>query len=127
MTEDAMIPLLSAATRIACRQMTPQHLNALHASVEQASCLSARHDWERKATSHAELFTMLGDLTELTASRRILAVGDQMRRRIERDLHDGVQPRTRRGRAQPGSPLVAPAARVAAVAVTRAGGFMLCW
>jgi signal transduction histidine kinase len=29
---------------------------------------------------------------ELTASRRrILAVGDQMRRRIERDLHDGVQ------------------------------------
>jgi hypothetical protein len=45
MTEDAMIPLLSAVTRIACRQMTPLHLNALHASVEQASCLSARHDW----------------------------------------------------------------------------------
>ncbi len=58
-----MISLLSAATRIACRQMTPQHLTALHASVEQASCLSARHDWERKATAHAELFTMLGDLT----------------------------------------------------------------
>jgi GntR family transcriptional regulator, transcriptional repressor for pyruvate dehydrogenase complex len=63
MTEDAMIPLLSAATRIACRQMTLQHLNALHASVERASCLSARHDWERKVTAHAELFTMLGDLT----------------------------------------------------------------
>jgi GntR family transcriptional regulator, transcriptional repressor for pyruvate dehydrogenase complex len=63
MMEDAMIPLLSAATRIACRQMTPQHLNALHDSVEQASCLSARQDWERKATAHAELFTMLGDLT----------------------------------------------------------------
>jgi hypothetical protein len=45
MREDAMIPLLSAVTRIACRQMTPLHLNALHASVEQASCLSARHDW----------------------------------------------------------------------------------
>ena len=31
---------------------------------------------------------------ELTASRRrILAVGDEMRRRIERDLHDGVQQR----------------------------------
>ena len=40
-----------------------QHLNALHASVERASCLSARHDWERKVTAHAELFTMLGDLT----------------------------------------------------------------
>jgi GntR family transcriptional regulator, transcriptional repressor for pyruvate dehydrogenase complex len=63
MTEDAMISLLSAATRIACRQLTPQHLNALHASVERASCLSARHDWQRKATAHAELFAMLGDLT----------------------------------------------------------------
>ena len=58
-----MISLLSAATRIACRQMTPQQLNALHASVEEASCLSARPDWERKAAAHAELFTMLGDLT----------------------------------------------------------------
>ena len=63
MTEDAVISALSAATRIACRQMTPQHLNALHASVERASCLSARHDWERKVTAHAELFTMLGEVT----------------------------------------------------------------
>jgi GntR family transcriptional repressor for pyruvate dehydrogenase complex len=64
MTEDAMmISLLSAATRIACSRMTPQHLNALHASVERASRLSARHDWERRVTVHAELFTMLGDLT----------------------------------------------------------------
>lgn len=58
-----MISLLSAATRIACGQMTSEHLNALHTSVERASCLSARHDWERKATAHAELFTMLGDVT----------------------------------------------------------------
>jgi hypothetical protein len=43
--------------------MTPEQLTALHASVERASCLSARHDWERKATAHAELFTMLGDVT----------------------------------------------------------------
>jgi DNA-binding GntR family transcriptional regulator len=63
MTEDAMISLLSAATRIACRRMTPQHLDALHASVERACRLSARHDWEGKVTAHAELFTMLGDLT----------------------------------------------------------------
>jgi GntR family transcriptional repressor for pyruvate dehydrogenase complex len=63
MTQDPLISLLSAATRIACRQMTPEHLNTLHASVERASCLSARHDWERKVTAHAELFTMLGDLT----------------------------------------------------------------
>ena len=63
MTQDAMISLLTAATRIACRQMTPQHLTALDASVERASCLSARYDWERKVTAHAELFTMLADVT----------------------------------------------------------------
>jgi hypothetical protein len=63
MTQDPLISLLSAATRIACRQMTPEHLNTLHASVERASCLSARHGREGKVTAHAELFTMLGDLT----------------------------------------------------------------
>jgi DNA-binding GntR family transcriptional regulator len=63
MTEDAMIFLLSGATRIACRQMTSQHLDALHASVDQASSLSARPDWERKAAAHLELFAILGDLT----------------------------------------------------------------
>jgi len=42
--------------------MTPQHLDALHASVEQASGLPARPDWERKASTHAELFNLLGDL-----------------------------------------------------------------
>jgi GntR family transcriptional regulator, transcriptional repressor for pyruvate dehydrogenase complex len=64
MTEDVMISLLLVATRSACRQMTPQHLNALHASFEEASCLSARPDWEHKAAAHAELFNVLGDLTD---------------------------------------------------------------
>jgi hypothetical protein len=63
MTEDATISLLSDATHIACRRMTPQHLNALHASVDQASCLPARPDWGIKATAHLELFAILGDLT----------------------------------------------------------------
>ena len=58
-----MISVLSAATRIACRQMTAEHLDAMHASVEQASGLPARPDWGRKATAHAELFDVLGDLT----------------------------------------------------------------
>jgi hypothetical protein len=39
---DAMISLLSAGTRTACTQMTPQYLNDLQASVERASGLSAR-------------------------------------------------------------------------------------
>jgi GntR family transcriptional regulator, transcriptional repressor for pyruvate dehydrogenase complex len=63
MTEDAMISLLSHATRIACGQMTSQQLSALRASIDQASCLPARPDWERKATAHLELFTILGDST----------------------------------------------------------------
>ena len=58
-----MISVVSAATRVACRQMTLQHLDALQASLEQASGLPARPDWERKATAHAELFNVLGDLT----------------------------------------------------------------
>jgi DNA-binding GntR family transcriptional regulator len=62
MTEDAVISVVSAATRIACRQMTRQQLDALQASVEQASGLPARPDWGRKATAHAELFEVLGDL-----------------------------------------------------------------
>ena len=37
-----MISVVSAATRMACRQMTLQHLDALHASLEQASGLPAR-------------------------------------------------------------------------------------
>ena len=57
-----MISVVSAATRIACRQMTLQHLDALQASLGQASGLPARPDWERKATAHAELFNVLGDL-----------------------------------------------------------------
>ena len=63
MTEDAVISVVSAATRIACKQMTLQHLDALHASLEQASGLPTRPDWGRKATAHAELFNVLAALT----------------------------------------------------------------
>jgi GntR family transcriptional regulator, transcriptional repressor for pyruvate dehydrogenase complex len=63
MTEDATISLLSDATHIACGRMTSQHLDALHTSVDQASCLPARPDWGRKATAHLELFAILGAST----------------------------------------------------------------
>jgi DNA-binding GntR family transcriptional regulator len=80
MTQDAMISLLSAATRIACGQMTPQQLNALHASVERASGLSARCDWERKVTAHAELFTMLGDVTgDRDLARLVSSAAERLR------------------------------------------------
>jgi GntR family transcriptional regulator, transcriptional repressor for pyruvate dehydrogenase complex len=80
MTQDAIISLLSAATRIACRQMTPQQLSALHASVERASGLSARNDWERKVTAHAELFTMLGDVTgDRDLARLVSSAAERLR------------------------------------------------
>jgi signal transduction histidine kinase len=52
-----------------------------------------REQAERYADELAERQQQVEELAaELTASRRrILAVGDQMRRQIERDLHDGVQ------------------------------------
>jgi signal transduction histidine kinase len=54
-----------------------------------------REKAERYAEELAERQRQVEQLAaELTASRRrILAVGDQMRRRIERDLHDGAQQR----------------------------------
>jgi signal transduction histidine kinase len=44
---------------------------------------------EELAERQREVEQLAADLTD--SRRRILAVGDQMRRRIERDLHDGVQ------------------------------------
>ncbi len=54
-----------------------------------------REKAERYAGELAERQRQVEQLAaELTASRRrILSVGDEMRRRIERDLHDGVQQR----------------------------------
>jgi hypothetical protein len=52
------------ATRIACLRMTAQHLEALHHSVEHASCLPARSQWDRKAGAHAEIFYLLADVAD---------------------------------------------------------------
>jgi hypothetical protein len=75
MTADAMISVLSNATRIACGDMTSQHLNALHASVDQASCLPARPDWGRKAAAHAQIFDVLADMAADPATRALLSNG----------------------------------------------------
>jgi DNA-binding FadR family transcriptional regulator len=42
-------------------RMTPQHVAALQSSLDQSCCLSARHQWDRKATAHAEMFNLLAD------------------------------------------------------------------
>jgi hypothetical protein len=75
MTEDVMISLLSDATRIACGHVTPQHLNALHASVDQAAGTPARPDWGRKAAAHAEIFNVLADMAPDRGTRVLLNRG----------------------------------------------------
>jgi GntR family transcriptional regulator, transcriptional repressor for pyruvate dehydrogenase complex len=62
--EEAMIRAQAIAAGIACTRMTAQHLNALHKSVERASCLAAGSQWDRKATAHAEIFDLLANVAD---------------------------------------------------------------
>jgi DNA-binding FadR family transcriptional regulator len=59
--DEQTIELYAHATRTACLRMTPQHVAALHSSLEQSRCLSARLQWDLKATAHAEMFNLLAD------------------------------------------------------------------
>jgi DNA-binding GntR family transcriptional regulator len=59
--DDELIRVCAAATRIACRRMTPRYLKALDDSVEQACCLPSRFDWDRKVAAHAEIVNLLAD------------------------------------------------------------------
>jgi GntR family transcriptional repressor for pyruvate dehydrogenase complex len=56
-----LVHLYVLAVRRACERMTPQHLKALNDSVEQACCIPAGLDWDRKATAHAEFVNLLAD------------------------------------------------------------------
>jgi DNA-binding GntR family transcriptional regulator len=70
---EGLIRAQAMATRAACARMTTQHLKALHDSVERASCLHSRSQWDRKAVAHTELFNLLADVTDdpfLTPCRR---------------------------------------------------------
>jgi DNA-binding FadR family transcriptional regulator len=59
--DEQIIELYALVARTACLRMTPQHLAALQSSLDQTSCLSARLQWDRKATAHAEMFNLLAD------------------------------------------------------------------
>jgi hypothetical protein len=61
--DDGLIRVCAVAARAAGRRMTPRHLKALHDSVEQASCLPSRFDWDRKAAAHAEIVSLLASTT----------------------------------------------------------------
>jgi GntR family transcriptional repressor for pyruvate dehydrogenase complex len=73
--EEAMIQAQATAARIACARMTMPPLSALHDSVERASCLAARSQWDRKAASHAEIFVLLADVADDPALAPLLNGG----------------------------------------------------
>jgi GntR family transcriptional repressor for pyruvate dehydrogenase complex len=72
---EEMIQAQATATRIACARMTTLHLRALHDSVERASCLLARSQWDRKAAAHAEIFSLLADAVDDPALAPLLRGG----------------------------------------------------
>jgi len=59
-----MIQAQAMAARMACARMTMLHLTELHDSVERACGLAARSQWDRKASAHAEIFTLLADVAD---------------------------------------------------------------
>lgn len=59
--DEELIQAQAMAARIVCLRMTAQHLKTLHDSVDQASRLPARSQWDRKAAAHAEIFSLLAD------------------------------------------------------------------
>ena len=62
--DEGLIQIHAMAARLACLRMTAQHLKALHDSIEHASCLPARSQWDRKAAAHAEIFLLLADMAD---------------------------------------------------------------
>ena len=62
--EERMIQAQAIAARMACARMTTPHLTELHDSVERACCLAARSQWDRKASAHAEIFSLLADVVD---------------------------------------------------------------
>jgi DNA-binding GntR family transcriptional regulator len=62
--EEGMIQAQAMAARMACARMTMLHLTELHDSVERACGLAARSQWDRKASAHAEIFTLLADVAD---------------------------------------------------------------
>jgi hypothetical protein len=53
MTPDGLIVVQAMVARITCRWMTAPDLKAVSDSIDQAARLSARPQWERKASARA--------------------------------------------------------------------------
>jgi len=63
------------AIRIACEQLTAQHLKALQDSVERACRVPATLPWDRQAAAHAEIFGVLADAVNDPLAASVLSSG----------------------------------------------------
>lgn len=70
--DQGLIQAHTMATRAACVRMTTARLRALHDSVEQASGLRGSSGWDRRASAHAEIFTLLAGMTDDAAVAPVL-------------------------------------------------------
>jgi DNA-binding FadR family transcriptional regulator len=59
--DDGLIAIQAMAVRAICGKLTTEQLQQMKRSVEQACLIPKRIGWDRKATAHAELFTLLAD------------------------------------------------------------------
>jgi GntR family transcriptional regulator, transcriptional repressor for pyruvate dehydrogenase complex len=70
--EEGLIQAQVMGTRIACERMTALQLRAVHHSVQQASRLPGRSEWDRKAAAHARIFSLLADAVDDPWLARVL-------------------------------------------------------
>jgi DNA-binding FadR family transcriptional regulator len=68
---DGLIAVQAMVARIACRWMTAPDLRAVSDSIDQAACLPARPQWQRKAFAHTQVFGLLADATGYPALARL--------------------------------------------------------
>lgn len=73
--DDGLIGIQEMAVRAICGRLTAVQLQEMQRSVEQA-CLIPKHiGWHRKATAHAELFTLLADSAGDPVLAQVLNLG----------------------------------------------------
>jgi hypothetical protein len=72
---EALIEVQVMAMRMACGGMAPQRLMTLPDDLQRCPCSSAALPWARKATAHAEFFTLLADAVGDPVLAGILRVG----------------------------------------------------
>jgi FCD domain-containing protein len=73
--DDGLIGIQEMAVRAVCGRLTAVQLQEMQRSVEQA-CLIPKHiGWDRKASAHAELFTLLADSAGDPVLAQVLNLG----------------------------------------------------